>query len=117
MTIDQIREQIATAMDMTSNDHWSNILDNTTPGHYGFWDLEFYLPIENIWVKIPDKTFSFRGGALSFTARLGSSREEDGVDHKVRKVVSGSGTFYFDGSTNIKVTDFKINEQIDLYGE
>ena len=117
MTIDEIREQIATAMDMTCDEQWSSILDNTTPGHYGFWDLEFYVPIQNIWVEIPNKTFTFRGGKLSFTARLGSSREEDGVDHKVSKVVSGSGTFDFDGSTNIKVIDFKINEDIDLYGE
>jgi hypothetical protein len=114
MTIDEIRERIAISMDTKCDYQWSCILDNTNPAHCGFRDLGFQLATNDVWVEIPKKTFTFQKGALSFTARLGSSNERDGVDVKVRKTVSGSGTFDFDGSFDIQVIDFKINEGIDL---
>jgi hypothetical protein len=115
MTIDEIREQIAISLNMKCDDLWSVILDNTTPGHYGFEGLECQVAIEDIWVEIPKKTFTFKNGTLSFLARLGSSSEKDGVDVKVRRTVSGSGTFDFEDTRDIKVLDFQINEEIDLY--
>ncbi len=114
MTIDEIRERIAISLDMKCDAHWFSVLDDTSPGHYGVEDLEFQLATKDIWVDIPKKTFTFKDGTLSFSARLGSSREEDGVDMKFRKAVSGSGTFDFEGARDVEVLEFKINEKIDL---
>lgn len=63
---------------------------------------------------MPAKRFYFKNGTLSFSARLGSSREEDGVDINFSKVVSGLGTFDWDTSGNITVDTLEINEEIDL---
>jgi hypothetical protein len=117
MTIDEIREQIATSLNIHCDEKWFSILDDTTPGHYGVEDLKFELAIDDIWVDIPKKTFFFKDGTLSFSARLGSSREEDGVDMDFSKVVSGFGKFDFEGCRDVKVLEFKINEKIDLFEE
>ncbi len=117
MTIDQIREGIAISMDMQCQEIWFGILDHTTPGHYGVEDIEFQIAIASIWVDVPKKTFTFRDGTLSFSARLGSSREEDGMDGNFSKTVSGSGKFEFGDAHDIRVTEFSINESLDLFAD
>jgi hypothetical protein len=117
MNIDQIREQIAislSSLNIHTHEKWLGILDDTTPGHYGVEVLKFELAKTDIWVDIPKKIFTFKNGTLSFSARLGSSREEDAVDMPFDKVVSGSGTLDFGSAEGVKVLDFKINEKIDL---
>lgn len=117
MNIDNIREKIAEAMNMCCDDIWFGILDNTTPGHYGVEEINFQIDIKDIRVDVPAKKFTFRNGTLSFTARLGSSREEDGMDGNFRKCVSGSGEFEFNKDSVITVREFEINENLDLFGE
>ena len=117
MSIDEIREQIAISLDVRCYDTWGNILDDTNPGHYGLDDVEFQIAINDIWVDIPKKAFTFKDGTLSFSARLGASSERDGVDMSFEKVVSGSGTFEFPRAGGINVLGFKINEKIDLFEE
>lgn len=117
MTFDQIREEIAIAMNMNCAEHWFGILDHTDPGHYGVEIPEFEIAITDIWVNIPAKTFTFKRGTLSFGARLGSSREEDGADMDFSLTVSGEGKFRFVGSNKIEVLEFGINESLDLFGD
>ena len=117
MSIDKIREQIATSMDVDGIETWWSILDDTTPGHYGVDDVEFQIDINDIWVDIPKKTFTFKDGTLSFSARLGASSERDGVDMHFEKTVFGSGKFEFSSAGCVKVLDFKINEKIYLFEE
>jgi hypothetical protein len=104
-------------MNLNSDELWADILDSTTPGHYGFDDVEFDIDLKDIWVDIQKGTFSFKRGWLSFSARMGASSERDGVDVKCRNVVSGDGRFEFATANTIKVLAFTINEPIDLYGE
>ncbi|MFZ4777232.1 MAG: hypothetical protein ACOYM3_17835 [Terrimicrobiaceae bacterium] len=115
MTIGEVCEGIATALDMNCLELWADILNNTIPGHYGFEDLEFMVAISDIWVTVPERTFTFRNGLLSFVARIGSSGEEGGVDMNVRKTLSGSGSFDFDGQNKVRVKCLQVNEPIDLY--
>jgi len=115
MTIDQIREQIAISLGMHCDEKWFGILDDAEPGHYGVENLEFQLAIQDIWVVIQEKTFTFKDGTLSFSAQLGASNEQHGVVKKHSKNVSGSGTFDFEGARGVKVLEFKINEKIDLF--
>ena len=116
MTIDEIKEQITTALDAYCDEQWFSILDHTSPGHYGAEDIGFTVAQKDVWVDVPARRFSFKNGTLSFLARLGSSREEDGVDVKFSKVVSGLGTFDFaSSSSEIIVGELAINEHLDLY--
>jgi hypothetical protein len=114
MTIDEIKEQIATSLDACCDEQWFSILDHTTPGHYGVEDLSFRLASKDLWIDVPQKAFYFKNGTLSFSARLGSSREEDAIDINHSQLVSGLGTFDFDASGDITVGDLEINEEIDL---
>jgi hypothetical protein len=70
--------------------------------------------ISDIWVDVPTRTFQFKQGLLSFSARLGSSRDEDSVDILHNQAVSGEGAFEMLPASKIRVTDFRINERIDL---
>lgn len=112
MTIDEIRDKIAAAMNMKCDPIWWSILDNTTPGHYGVDDISFEIDLNDIWVDFKTKTFTFKKGELSFEATLGSTN--DGVQTMVKKVVSGKGEWKFLGSNDIEVAKFEINESIDL---
>jgi len=112
MDYNEIKDRIATAMHYHAN--WFDLLDDTTPGHYGVDDVEFDVALADIWVDIPKRTFTFKNGTLSFTARLLSSNEDDGVDLDVRKAVSGTGNFEFLEGRQIDVPDFEIQQHIDL---
>jgi hypothetical protein len=114
VTLDEIKEQIARSLDAYCDEQWFSILDNTTPGHYGVENLSFRLASKDLWVDVPQKAFFFKNGARSFSARLGSSREEDGLDINFSKLVPGLGTFDFNASGDITIADLEINEKIDL---
>ncbi len=117
MTFDEIKEKIAIALNHKCNENWANILDDTTPGHYGFWDLEFDIALKDIWVEIQKRTFTFQNASLSFTAQLGSSNPDDGIEMPTTRTVSGAGKFEFSDNGEIEVLEFKINEQIDFFEE
>ena len=115
MKNDEIRERIATALDMDCDEIWFGILDNATPGHYGVEDLSVRVAKNDIQLNMPERTFTFKEAALSFSARLMSSREEDGVDIDFKKVVSGAGAFDFNQTGGIQVEKFAINEEIEFF--
>lgn len=115
MTIDEIREQIASALAEDAQEQWYSILDDTSPGHYGLEDFEVEIESRNVWVDIPSKTFSFKNIRISFTARLGASSEEHGLDTPFNKVVSGEGKFDFTNAATVKVETFHLSEPIDLF--
>ena len=114
MNLDQIKEQIITALDAYCDEQWFSVLDHTTPGHYGVEDINFRIAPKDLCVEVPARRFYFRNGTLSLSARLGASREEDAIDINHSQVVSGLGTFDFDASEDIAVGDLEINEEIDL---
>lgn len=117
MSIDEIKEEIANALSAECDPGWQDVLNDTTPGHYGVWDVEFNITPDGIsWVDVPMKTFKFKKTPLVFSARLGSSKEDDGVDARYEIGVSGNGSFEMNGSS-IVVTDFSINEDLDLFGD
>ena len=116
MSFNEMREQIANSMAVHSLENWWRILENTNPGNYGVDDVEFQIDTNDIWVSLQARTFTFRNGTLSFSARLLSSNDRDGVDMNFERLLSGSGTFEFqDGE--IKVLGFSINEDIELFEE
>lgn len=117
MTIDEMREGIAIAMNTRCAEQWFSILDNTDPGHYGAEIPEFAIDITDIWVNVQERTFTFKQGTLSFGCRLGSSREEDGVDMDFSLPVSGEGEFRFSDARTVEVVRFSINESLDLFGD
>ena len=117
MTINEIREGIATSMNIDCDQIWCGIVDNATPGPYGVEDIEFYIDVADLWVDVQKKTYNFKTGMLSFSARLLSSREEDGFNKKCRKKVSGGGVFAFTDSKGVRVRDISINESLDLFEE
>lgn len=115
MTIDEIRDRLATSL--YHHQRWLDVLDDTNPGHYGVADVECEVALTDIWVNIPEKTFSFKNATLSFSARMLGSSDSDGIDMDFEKVVSGVGTFEFLGATELSVVEFKINEPLDLLEE
>ena len=84
-------------------------MDNCSPGQYGAEIPDFQIDPADIWVDIKNEGLSFRRDTLSFGARLGSSREEDGVDADFTLTVSGEGTFKFEGGGKIRV------QHLDLF--
>jgi hypothetical protein len=106
MTIDQIREKLA--LELSLDIAWVNMLDDTSPGHYGVEDWEVYLTLNNIWVDIPTKTFSFNHVNFNFKLRIGSSNKEDSIVMEFSKVAKGKGEFTFaSNDKNVKIEDFE----------
>jgi len=118
MEIGKIRELIADKLDSDSAEIWLGILDDTNPGHYGIQELECQITENNIWVDVPNRSFSFKNASFTFTARLGGSSERNGYDQSFTFTVSGAGSFDFSvGGKDIDIKDFNINEELNLYGE
>jgi len=117
MEINVIREKLVDELNSSdSYDKWIDILQDTNPGNYGVEDVEISVNYTDIWVDIPEKTFTFKNAELIFTARLGGSSDESGYDANFRIAISGNGQFEFTNkSQDIKIVDFSINEQLDLY--
>lgn len=119
MHIDEIRERIAgklsSAEEMLS---WIDLLQDTSPGHYGIEDLDSDVNAKDIWVDVPKRQFTFKNANISFGARLGASSDKHGYDDNFSKIVSGQGKFDFsNGGTDITIIEFSINEHIELYDE
>ena len=116
MSIDEIREKLAEELSSPETCViWiDDILYDTTPGHYGIEDLHVSVAMKDIWVDIPQRTFTFKNVDLSFSARLGGSSDKNGYDESFEIRVSGEGEFSFSGSI-VEITNFSINEDLDLY--
>lgn len=117
MKIDEIQSQLVDELTSAENNiKWINLLDNTTPGHFGVEDVEVDIASQDIWVNIPKLTFTFSGAYLSFSARLGGSSDRNGYDESFSRPVSGSGEFNFKNrGKGILVSEFNINEEIELF--
>jgi len=119
MHIDEIREKVAdklsSAEEMMS---WIDLLQDTSPGHYGIEDVDVDVSAKDIWVDVPKREFSFKNASISFSARLGASSDEHGYDDNFTKTVTGQGKFDFsDGSKDVTLMELSINENIELYEE
>ncbi len=117
MEIKLIREKLTDIICSDElHDNWVNILQHTNPGNYGVEDIEICMDPNNIWVNIPERNFTFKNAEISFSARLGGSSEKNGYDANFSKTISGQGQFEFvQNSNDLKFTEIKINESLDLY--
>ena len=116
MKISEINDEIATGV-CAAYSRWLEILENTTPGHYGVNDCDVDVHPKDIYSDVPNGCFTFKNATLSFSVRLGGSSDESGFDVKCKKVVSGEGSFKFENAKKIKVLDFSINEELDIYDD
>jgi len=121
MDIDDIRESISEKLSsVETHELWGDILQETNPANYGF-EVD-YVSVEkkDIWVDVPNRTFTFKNLELQFSARLAASNLRDGYDEDFKFKLSGSGTFDFKkGSQDIEVEriDISENDDLELYGD
>lgn len=117
MEINVIREKLVDKLTTSDiNDKWIDILQNTNPGNYGVENIEISVDFNDIWVDVPEKTFSFKNAELIFSARLGGSSDKNGYDANFKIEISGSGQFEFTNkSKDVNIVYFSINEHLDLY--
>ncbi|EIP98807.1 response regulator with CheY-like receiver, AAA-type ATPase, and DNA-binding domains [Opitutaceae bacterium TAV1] len=115
--IEQLKEGVVKALNYHDLEHLHEALNDTDPGHYGVDDVEFSVALEDLDLDRALRRFSFRGAQLSFTARLGSSREEDSIDLPSIKEVSGSGAYELGPKGSVSVTAFKITASLNLFEE
>ena len=115
MHIDEIREQLANniAMDMV----WDEKTNDTNPGNYGCNDVEAQLSAEDIFVDIPNKTFSFENAQYSFSARIGGSRDEDSHMFPFNTIAKGEGTFVFKDKSTVEIDEIQVYADLDLFKE
>lgn len=113
MNIDLIRGKIAEKLN-NSFDFWSHCLTDTNPGNYGADEWEVNATMENIFVDIPNRTFTFKEVEFSFDVRLNSSGE-DGFDENFDFLVDGEGKFDFPESGKIILKELVLLTPLDLY--
>jgi len=119
MDINDIRERISDKLSsVETHELWGDILQDTTPGNYGFEVDSVSVEKKDIWVDVPERTFTFKNLDLHFFARLVASNLRDGYDQNFGFDLSGSGTFRFEkGNEDIEIERVDINEDLDLYGD
>lgn len=119
MNLDEMRDQICDSMrSFEGYSLWDDTIQETTPGPYGFEVESVEVERNNIWVDVPNRTFTFQNLHLEFTARLGGSNDESGYNETFKFKLSGTGGFTFvEGSSQILVNHVTANESLDLYGE
>ena len=115
MEINVIREKLIEKLNSSeTHDRWIGILQDTNPANYGVEDVEISVDHNNIWVVLPEKTFTFKNAKLIFSARLCGSSDESGYDAYFRIAISGNGHFEFTNkSQDIKIGDISINEHLE----
>lgn len=112
MNIDQIR--IALADKISSHSEWHDVLEQSEPGHYGIIDSEVNITKDNIWVDIPNRTFTFKEVDFNFKLQMMSSN--DGIEDDFSRITGGSGMFQMNGN-NVVIEEMKIEIDLDLYAE
>ena len=121
MDINDIRESISDNLSsVMTHELWDDILQETNPANYGF-EVD-YVSVEknDIWVDVPNLTFTFKNLELQFSARLVASNLRDGYDKDFKFKLSGTGKFVFKkGSQDIEIEkiDISENEDLELYGD
>jgi hypothetical protein len=114
MTIQQIIADIGSFMGSDNcNPLWLNALTNDPEAVFcSVDDLNCNVKNMNVWVNVPDRTFSFNEADLSFSYRTGAS--SDAERRKVTDAVSGFGTFVFSSGSAIEVTGLSLNGRIKV---
>lgn len=110
MTLEKIREKIAE--DLQFHPAWEEELNNSEPGHYGIIDSEVELNSGDVFVNIPQRSFTFKNAQFHFTLNLMST--SDGIKHSSFKVADGRGTFLFVEGDDIEIEDLIIEVDLDL---
>lgn len=121
MSIDKIRDGICDSLcSIEGHNLWDEILEETCPANYGFEVESVVVKQNDIWVDVPERTFTFKNLHITFSARLGGSNLDDGYDENFHFEFTGSGSFIFTKSKQsiqVKNIDLGENQDLDLYGE
>lgn len=107
MQIQEIREQIINQL-QSDVDIWNNILSETNPGNYGVNDWEVEINESKLYVDIPNKEFSFRENSFSANLVMGASKGDSSFDMSFNKMFKGTGTFDFENSNSVKISNVEI---------
>lgn len=109
MTIDNFREQIAILLGFSTQIE-SEVLDSLNPGIYGAEGTNMSILDKDIFVVIPNKTFTFKNLHFSSKVRVGGSRDEDSMLVDFSTTVKGHGSFDYESSKKIKLDEIEIDE-------
>lgn len=116
MQLDDIREQIA---ELISNDIdvWNDVLNDTSPGNYGcdHWDAE--IDYNDLFVNIPERTFTVKNGHFTADLVMGSSKGDSSFNESYSKPFSAKGKFDFKNSDELIIEEIEIDIDSDIYGD
>ena len=115
MSIDEIREQLA--YKISTDMIWDEKTNDTNPGNYGCDDVEAEVSAENIFVDIPNGTFTFKNALYSFSARIGGSRVEDSQMFPFSTDAKGEGKFIFKDKDTVEIDEIEVYADLDLFEE
>ncbi len=73
MQINEIREQIAEIIS-TDMEIWNDVLNNTSPGNYGCDDWKASIDFQDIFVHVPNRTFTVKQVNFSADLLMGASK-------------------------------------------
>lgn len=116
MQLDEIREQIAELVS-TDFDVWNDVLNNTSPGHYGCDHWKAEIDYNDIYVNIPERTFTVKNGHFTADLILGSSKGDSSFNESYSKPFSARGKFDFKNSDKLNIEKIDIEIDSDIYGE
>lgn len=119
MDINQMRERISESFcSIEGHELWNDILQDTSPNNYGFEVDYVDVAMNDIWVDIPNRTFTFKDLTLQFTAQMGASNPEHGYSEDFEFTLSGEGHFEFKaGGQGLEINSICVNETLDLYAD
>jgi|SRR6218665_588185 len=116
MQIDKIREQIAELIS-SDIDVWNDVLNNTSPGNYGCDHWEAEIDYNDIFVNIPERSFTVKNGNFSADLIMGSSKGDSSFNESYSKSFSAKGKFDFKNSDDLIIDEIEIDIDSDIYGE
>jgi hypothetical protein len=113
MSIDEIREQLA--YKISTDMIWDEKTNDTTPGNYGCDNVTAVLSSDDIYVDIPNLTFTFKNANYSFSARVGGSRDEDSHMYPFSTIAKGEGKFEFKDKGTVEIAEIDVYADLDLF--
>lgn len=94
---------------------WYEILENTSPGHYGADIIDINIEESKILLlNVFEGDFKIENVCLYFTARLGSSGK-DGHNMPFNSVINVDGSFKVDNNGNVIINSLTSTSSIDLF--
>lgn len=112
MEIDKIRDHIAQKL---SNDYnvWNDVLNNTQPENYACDHWRVDINPTDIWVDIPNRTFSVDDGFFSFNVIIEPGK--DNRDISYNKAFTAKGIFQFENTDHIEIEEIDVDIEIDIF--